>query len=154
MQCSKAMREALKDWWYSRYSVINLAFRIALSNVQIRFKILDYGVEFSIELPYFLDKLNPICWFTKGLFCIALKLCAVPGDFKFSKTWYNLSKYKKLELEVMSVREILTLDYHWKVNCDHWGHWLIIAVAGLELSTNFYDRRHWDSDRNAPEIPE
>jgi len=148
------MRTQLKKWWFSRYSVINVVFRVALSNVQIRFKILDYGVGFNIELPYILDKLNPINWITKGLFRFVLILCGKSDDFKFSKTWYNLSNYKRLEVEVMAVREIVSFDYHWKVNYDHWGHWLILAFAGLELSANCYDRRHWDNDKDTPVIEE
>jgi len=140
----------VKEWWFRRYSVVNVAFSIAFSRLCLRFIVLDYGVNFKIELPSVLDKLNPINWLTKGLFRIALKLWGEPDDFKFSKTWYKLAEHKRLEMEMMTVREIVSFDYHWKVNCDHWGHWLILAVAGLELSTHLYDTRHWDNENNAP----
>jgi len=139
-----------KEWWLSRYSVIDVAFSVALSGIVLRLIVLDYGITFNVKLPSVLDKCNPLNWLTNKLFRVVLKWLGRPDDFSFSKTWYNLSQFKRLEVEMMPVREIASFGYHWKVHYDHWGHWLVFAVAGLELSSNFYDARHWDHEKNAP----
>jgi hypothetical protein len=46
----KKVREKLKKWWLSRHSVVDIAFGVAFSTLYVRFKILGYGLDFSIEL--------------------------------------------------------------------------------------------------------
>jgi len=53
-------------------------------------------------------------------------------------------------LEVADVNEIIAFDYHWDVHTDHWGHWLMLTLACLEMSAHFRDNRHWDDKRNMP----
>ena len=136
-----------KKWWFSRYTVLNVTFGIALSELQFRFIVLDYGIDLSIRLPSSLDRVNLINWITKGLFYLLLKAFGNPDDIAFCKTWV-LSEHKRLEVEVANVRDLLSLDYHWTAHWDHCGHWTRFALAGLELSANFYDRRHWNHEED------
>ena len=141
----------LKKWRITRHDIISLRFSVAFSALYVRLIFLDYGVNISFELPSFLDCLNPIHLITKGLFRIVLKLCKKRGDISFSKL-QQLSNNKRLELEILPVREIVTFDYHWTAHSDHWGHWALLAIAGVELSAKFYDKRHWNYKLNMPEM--
>ena len=145
--------KCLKKWWISRYSVIDIMFRVALSGFHLRFLILDYGINIHVNLPYILDVLNPINWLIKGLFRAFLAFIGKSDRVSLRKYWI-LSEHKGVELEMANVCEIVTFDYHWKVHSDHWGHWIAFALAGLEVSVHFRDNRHWDYDKDAPQTPE
>jgi len=100
-----------KKWWLHRRSVIDTAFGVAFSGVYLRFLVLDYGIRFSVRLPYIWDNFNPINWLTKGLFRMVLRLCRVPDSVSFCKYW-KFSQHKGLELEVANAYAIAALEYH------------------------------------------
>ena len=135
-----------KKWWFSRYSVIDVAFGVALSTVYMRFKILDYGIDFKLELPFSLNKLNLINLLTQSMLRRVAKMCGNPYSYVF----WKLSKWKGLEVQVSPDYHVLAFWYHWSVHCDHWGHVSDIVVLGLNLCAKFYDGRHWDNDKDAP----
>ena len=135
-----------KKWWFNRYSIVHVRFSVALSHLWLTLEILDYGIDFSINLPYVLDRLNLINWIAKKLFYL---LCD-PNSILTSKTW-SLSKHKAFELQLGDVCEIVAFNYRWTVHEDHWGHWLKTSLVGLELSAHYYDGRHWDYKKDAPE---
>ena len=143
------MKEKLKKWWLSRWNVIHVSFGVALSTVYVHFKILDYGMDFEIKLPFALNKLNPINLLTKEMLRIVKKLCGKADYYSLCKYW-KLSKWKYLELEVVPYYAILSFAYDWCVHCDHWGHEVDITVAGLEFSASFHDARHWNNETDAP----
>jgi len=137
-------------WWFNRYSVIYVAFGVALSGIKLHCKVLDYGLEFSIDLPYCLNKLNIIHWFTKGIFSVLLRMCKKPDGISLWHYW-KFANHKYLEVEISPVCEIVAFEYQWKIHYDHWGHLFNFSIVGIELSTNICDCRHWDHEKNLPE---
>jgi len=140
--------DSLKEWWYSRHSVINVAIKLAFLGLFFRFVVLDYGLEFNFKLPYVLNKLNPICWLTKGLYYAALGRRGNPGFVLLSKLWRR-PKHKLLEFEMALVDDLISLGYHWDTHTDHCGHHFVCTIAGLELSVNYIDRRHWNDSQDS-----
>ena len=135
----------------SRHNVVHIMFKVEFSGVYVFFIILDYGIEFSIRLPYALNKLNLLNWLTKGLFRLVLKWFGKPDGISLWELWL-FPPHKGLEVEVSNVDTLTAISYQWMVHSDHWGHRANVAVAGMELSAQFYDSRHWDYDTNAPEV--
>jgi hypothetical protein len=131
-----------KNWWLQRQNIAHVRFSLALSHFWLNLEMLDYGMTINLDLPYVLDKLNPLNWITKVLFRTALK---DPDGFAISKT-KNISEHKSLEVEIATVCEILAFEYHWTAHTDHWGHQIRTALTGIELSAKLYDHRHWDYD--------
>ena len=145
------MREWLKEWWKDHCNIIHIAFGVAFSELSVRLIILDHGLNLSIELPYLLNKLNPINWLTKCAFHAVLMLFGLYN--RISVCWFwRFSKWKGLELEIMDKYYLLSFSYCWSEHCDHWGHDMEIAVAGLEATVRYYDNRHWDYRTDAPQI--
>jgi hypothetical protein len=141
------IRESLKAWWFGTRQIISIALGVSFSSLDVCFKILDYGIEFRIELPWCLNKLNPLCWLAKGIVHVVSKLTK-------RCVWWHFGKHKALELELWETTDMLAFSYSWSVHEDHWGHWTRMAIAGLELSAIFYDGRHWDHEKNAPQLYE
>ena len=137
------MIEQLKEWWLDRWRVFFVEFSVAFSCLYVRLIILDYGLDFSIKLPYLLNNLNPINWLTKCVFRAVLMLFGVYDSI--SVYWYwRFGKWKYLELDVTNSYKLFSFSYCWNEHCDHWGHSLEIAVAGLEVAAKFNDTRHWE----------
>ena len=146
----KTIRENIKEWWLERHKVIDFSFGVALSHLCVRIIVLDYGIRFRIELPYILNKLNPINLLTNNIFKLILKF----RKNKLACVWLEIGKWKTLEFQMLDSCEIISFNYKWTVHCDHWGHETTFAFAGLESHAWFNDCRHWDYDKDAPELIE
>ena len=140
------MKEKLKKWWLEQYSIINVAFGVALSTIYVRCTILNYGIDFKIELPWCLNNLNPIYWLAKGIVFIVSKLT----KNCFCCLFWKFGKNKGLELQLFPKYEIIAFEYCWNEHCDHWGHWTAATIAGLGWNASFADNRHWDDDKTTP----
>jgi hypothetical protein len=136
-----------KKWWNERYDIVDVAFGVSFSEIHLRLIVFDYGVSIKFEFPFILEKLNLLHWATYKLFHFALNLAGMSDDISFSRLWV-VPQDKWLELEIAPVRDIVAVEYRWKVHTDHWGHWALLAVAGLELSAKYIDSRHWDNITN------
>lgn len=144
----KTIRKRLKEWWLSRYQVIHIGVGVAFSHLYVYLVILDYGIKFRIELPYVLDKLNSINWITKSILNLVLKWCGFSRGYLF----WRLGEWKSIEVQIIHSCKILSFDYIWKVHADHWGHEVECVVAGINLRAEFADGRHWDYDKDSPEM--
>ena len=140
---SKIMK-TLKEWWMSRYKVVDITFSLSFSMLYIRFIILDYGVRFGIELPFTLENLNLLNLLTKGILYVVLR------GRTYRYVFWNIGRWKCLELSVGADWQILAFQYNWRVHTDHWGHETTVAIAGVKVQAMFNDGRHWDHEADAP----
>jgi len=143
----KATRERLYAWWWQKKSVIAFSFCTSLSNFYFRFKLLGYGVKFSVELPYVLEKLNLINWLTKR--CVLFTLKAVGSNFG-AVSWH-VGQHKWLELQLFHGVDLLSFNYYWTTHQDQWGHTVDATLAGIYFHLWFIDRRRWDDKNNRKE---
>ena len=134
----------IKEWWMSRYKVVDIAFGLSFSMLYMRFILLDYGVTFNIELPFTLNKFNPLNLLTKGI------LYVVMWGKTYRYVCWNIGRWKGVELSVGADWKILAFQYLWRVHTDHWGHETSVTVAGVEVQAMFNDGRHWDDEADAP----
>ncbi|MGL4593188.1 MAG: hypothetical protein ACRCUY_00505 [Thermoguttaceae bacterium] len=139
---SKEIIRQLKEWWMGCCCILCISFGIAISTVFLRVTILDYKLELSIELPQWLNNLNPINWITHRI----LKWTGV--DFKYA-VW-QITQWKWLEVQILSSCEIVAFDYSWTAHSDHWGHKAELTIAGINGHIWFCDSRHWDDDTDVP----
>ena len=72
---------------------------------------------------------------------------------RLSYTLENLA-FWGMEVQLTGTWDIVSIQYNWLEHCAHWGHRAGIAIAGLEFQETFADSRHWDYDKNVPEIQE
>ena len=142
------IKAKIQKWWVWQHSIIDIAFGVALSTVYVRFKILGRGIDFKVELPWCLNKYNPIYQLARGIVHLVSKLTNNHSCCLF----WKFGGYKGLELQLCSNYKMLGFEYDWLEHCDHWGHRASIIVAGLGFHAWFADSRHWDYERETFEM--
>lgn len=73
-----------------------------------------------------------------------------PWSNRFKNLWsrtYNTPfKNKYLELEVIKDTSIVSGSFRLTTRQDHGGLYMDLGLLGYNVSFNFYDNRHWDSN--------
>jgi hypothetical protein len=80
---------------------------------------------------------NPWSTTFKNLWC---RVYATPFDNKF------------IELEITRDFTLVSFMFNWTVRQSHAGLDIEAGLVGYCVHFNFYDMRHWDSERNAYEV--
>ena len=66
----------------------------------------------------------------------------------FWKCW-NLTKHKAFEIQLSrGGNSLIGFGFRWDANCDHAGVSLDIDLFRRFLHLNFYDKRHWNYEKN------
>jgi hypothetical protein len=63
-----------------------------------------------------------------------------------------LGKNKAWEFNTYKTAHIICIDFRWDFKTDHAGVQLVLGLLGRDLELTFYDRRHWDSEKDSWEI--
>ena len=71
-------------------------------------------------------------------------------EFKnfWSRAWATPFENKFVELEFYTVESLVGFVFDWTTGRDHAGVDIQISWFGFCVHFNFYDSRHWDSEKN------
>lgn len=86
-------------------------------------------------------------------FCIGLKNIW-SNRWSVVKTWHGSAflKNKFWEIQINKSNDIISIDLRITARQSHAGTYLALGLIGYEIIFNFYDVRHWDSERKNWEL--
>ena len=68
-------------------------------------------------------------------------------DISLSKSGL-LGENKAWEFNTYKTAHIINIDFRLSFRTDHAGVQFSLGLLGRDVEFNFYDRRHWDSEKN------
>jgi hypothetical protein len=59
-----------------------------------------------------------------------------------------VGKHKAWEFNTYKTAHIITFTFCWQFKTDHAGLQIVLGALGRDVEFTFYDRRHWDSEKD------
>lgn len=125
------LKECFMEWWFRTECIFRIYFNISLNGISFSLSILEYNLNFCIEIP-----------------------CFIP--FKFYSIWdrnHKVSLNKFYEEQLSFTSDFITgVEIYWNIHQDHAGFHSFFNLLGLTYSYRFLDRRHWSYTKNRYKI--